>query len=164
MTERNPREVHHESWVERQIREASERGAFDDLPGLGKPLPGLHERKDELWWIRDKVEREGLSTEALLPEPLQLRKEIQRLPETVREMRSEQQVRDTAETLNRRVVEWLRAPSGPRIPVSRVDVEELVESWREQCGTSQESAPREGTPAVPQQAPWWRRLFRRGTA
>jgi hypothetical protein len=28
-----------ESTVEQQIREAQERGAFDDLPGKGKPLP-----------------------------------------------------------------------------------------------------------------------------
>jgi DnaJ family protein C protein 28 len=27
-----------EDWIDRQIREAQERGAFDDLPGRGKPL------------------------------------------------------------------------------------------------------------------------------
>jgi DnaJ family protein C protein 28 len=27
-----------ESWIEQQIREAQERGEFDDLPGKGKPL------------------------------------------------------------------------------------------------------------------------------
>ncbi len=27
-----------ESWIEQQIREAQERGAFDNLPGKGKPL------------------------------------------------------------------------------------------------------------------------------
>jgi DnaJ family protein C protein 28 len=27
-----------ESWIDQQIREAQERGAFDDLPGKGKPL------------------------------------------------------------------------------------------------------------------------------
>ena len=30
----------HESWVEKQIREAQERGEFDNLPGAGKPLSG----------------------------------------------------------------------------------------------------------------------------
>src|SRR5439155_7280479 len=30
---------HWESAVDRQIREAQERGAFDDLPGAGHPLP-----------------------------------------------------------------------------------------------------------------------------
>ena len=30
--------VQYESWIDRQIREAIERGAFDDLPSAGKPL------------------------------------------------------------------------------------------------------------------------------
>ena len=156
MTERKPPGVSFESWVDRQIREAAERGEFEDLPGLGEPLPAG--RRDELSWIRDKVEREGLSTEALLPEPLQLRREIERLPESVRPLRSEQQVRDVAETLNRRVVEWLRAPSGPRIPVSPVDVDALVQTWRDQRSPEPEPAA-SPEPAEPARAPWWRRLF-----
>lgn len=156
MAERKPPGTDFESWIDKQIREAAERGAFEDLPGLGKPLP--QRRQDELWWIRDKVEREGLSTEALLPEPLQLRREIERLPEAVRELRSEQQVRDLAETLNHRVVEWLRAPSGPRIPVSPVDVDALVQTWRDQQPPKPEPAAQE-QPAEPSRTPWWRRLF-----
>jgi hypothetical protein len=30
-----------ESLAERRIREAGERGEFDNLPGAGQPLPGL---------------------------------------------------------------------------------------------------------------------------
>lgn len=30
----------YESVVDRQIRQARERGEFDNLPGMGKPLPG----------------------------------------------------------------------------------------------------------------------------
>lgn len=157
MTERKPPGVDFESWVDKQIREAAERGDFEDLPGLGKPLRGLNGRHDELWWIRDKVEREGLSTEALLPEPLQLRKEIQRLPETVRDLHSERQVRDVAETLNTRVVAWLRAPSGPRVPVSPVDVEALVEQWREQRRPAPAPEPQQAQ--APRRTRWWRRLF-----
>jgi hypothetical protein len=41
MTERKPPGMRYEDWIERQIREAQERGAFDDLPGAGKPIPGL---------------------------------------------------------------------------------------------------------------------------
>jgi hypothetical protein len=33
----------YESWVDRQIREAIERGEFDNLPGQGKPIKGLQE-------------------------------------------------------------------------------------------------------------------------
>ncbi|MBL8926482.1 MAG: DUF1992 domain-containing protein, partial [Pseudonocardia sp.] len=39
----------HETFVERQIRLAQERGEFDDLPGNGKPLPGLDGPDDENW-------------------------------------------------------------------------------------------------------------------
>jgi hypothetical protein len=72
VTERRPRGVRVESWVERQIREAEERGAFDNLPGAGKPLPGLGKPHDEMWWIRQKMAREGVSADALLPESLKL--------------------------------------------------------------------------------------------
>ena len=41
MTERKPPGVSWESWIDRQIREAEERGAFADLPGAGMRIPDL---------------------------------------------------------------------------------------------------------------------------
>ena len=41
-----------ESPVEKAIREAQERGEFDDLPGAGKPLKDLGDPDDPLWWLR----------------------------------------------------------------------------------------------------------------
>ena len=38
MTDRKPPGVGFQTWVERQIREAMERGEFDNLPGKGKPI------------------------------------------------------------------------------------------------------------------------------
>ena len=38
MTERKPRDMTFRSWIDQQISEAEERGAFDNLPGTGKPL------------------------------------------------------------------------------------------------------------------------------
>ena len=61
MTARKPPDIPWESWVDRQIRESMERGEFDDLPGSGKPLAGLDEPDDELWWVKRKLEREGLA-------------------------------------------------------------------------------------------------------
>ncbi|MGH8914970.1 MAG: DUF1992 domain-containing protein [Acidimicrobiia bacterium] len=46
-----------ESLPERLIREAIEAGAFDDLPGSGKPLSGAGRPDDELWWVRSWVRR-----------------------------------------------------------------------------------------------------------
>ena len=39
------------------IREAIEKGEFDDLPGEGSPIPGAGRVDDELWWVRRWVER-----------------------------------------------------------------------------------------------------------
>ena len=83
----------YETLVERQIRLAQERGDFDDLPGKGKPLPGLDGPDDENWWLKGYLRREGLSTEPLLPTPLQLRREIERLPDTVAGLPDERAVR-----------------------------------------------------------------------
>ncbi|MGV9308285.1 DnaJ family domain-containing protein [Nonomuraea sp. NPDC003727] len=44
-----------ETLIDRQIREAQERGEFDDLPGAGKPLPNRDELNDELWWVKRKL-------------------------------------------------------------------------------------------------------------
>ncbi len=46
-----------ESTADRLIREAIESGDFDDLPGVGKPIPGAGQHDDEGWWIREWVKR-----------------------------------------------------------------------------------------------------------
>lgn len=52
---------HQTHWVEQQIRVAQERGAFDDLPGAGKPLTGLGTEHDPDWWLKKLVEREQVT-------------------------------------------------------------------------------------------------------
>jgi DnaJ-like protein len=130
MTERKPADLSFESWVERQIREATEAGEFDDLPGKGKPIPGLHRPYDELWWIRRKLASEGVSAAELLPVPLKLRREIERLPETIRLLHTEKAVREAIGDLNERIATHLRTPSGPAVPVRPVDPEPLIERWK----------------------------------
>lgn len=121
--------MQHESAVERTIREAIERGEFDDLPGKGKPLPQLEDPRED-WWIRGYVCREGVPSDALLPTGVQLRKEVERLPETVRDLPSEQAVRAVVAALNARVAAYVRAPEGPVLPVRRPDPDDLVATWR----------------------------------
>ena len=77
-----------ESPVERAIREAQERGEFDDLPGAGKPLPDLGDPDDPLWWLRRKAEREQLDLSLALPTALQLRKEAAAFPASLLDLRS----------------------------------------------------------------------------
>lgn len=159
MTERKPPGTTFESWVDRQIRTAQDRGDFDDLPGAGKPLPGAGQPVEEQWWVKDYLRREGLSGEALLPTPLRLRKEAERLSDTVRELPSEQAVREVAGDLNRRIVEHMRAPTGPRVAIALADVDEVVAGWRAaRAQTAAQSAPE---PVQAERKPRWWRRFRR---
>jgi hypothetical protein len=41
--------------VEKQIRDAIERGEFDNLPGAGRPLPTSDQGPG--WWLRRQLER-----------------------------------------------------------------------------------------------------------
>ena len=65
--------------VEVSIEQAIRRGDFDNLPGAGKPIPGLGTSTDPDWWIRRKIERERLT--GLGPPALTLRTEYASLAE-----------------------------------------------------------------------------------
>jgi len=131
-----------EPWVERLIREAQERGEFDDLPGTGKPLPSFQGQDDENWWIRGLIEREQLDMTAALPPQLALRKEAQVLPARIAQESSEQRVREVLEDFNARVRElWRRPVDGPMVVVRTVDVERLVEEWRTRRASARPAAP-----------------------
>ena len=118
-----------ESWVERQIREATERGEFDNLPGAGEPIPGLNGRDDENWWVKGFLEREKIPMP--LPTSLALRKEVAEINETVADVRDEQVVRTIVTELNRRILDsHRRRVDGPPIVVRPVDVEQVVAQWR----------------------------------
>ena len=110
MTERKPREISFASWVDQQVSEAAERGAFDNLPGAGKPLS---RRGGTDAWLQDYLRREGVSADELLPTPLRLRKEAERLAGSVQDLNSEDEVRTVVKGLNRRIAEWRRIPDGP---------------------------------------------------
>jgi hypothetical protein len=47
--------------AENRIREAIENGEFDDLPGLGKPIPDIDEPYDPMWWVKQWFRREKLA-------------------------------------------------------------------------------------------------------
>jgi hypothetical protein len=171
MTERKPGDVPVGNWVDQLIRAAQERGEFDDLPGAGKPLPDTGPL-DEDWWVRQKIRSENLPADALLPPALLLRKEVAGLPETARDLPTEEAVREAVREVNLRVAAWIRTPTGPVVPVAPADPDAVVASWR----AAREVPPSSG--AVPARRPgdtarqpadararrtsWWRRLRRRG--
>ena len=131
MTERKPPDISFVSWIDQQINEAAERGAFDNLPGAGKPLPKRPESDDGQAWLRDYLRREGVSGEEMLPTPLRLRKEMERLTATVQDLSSEGEVREVVAGLNRRIVEWRRIPVGPPLFLPLLDADAMVARWRD---------------------------------
>jgi hypothetical protein len=167
--------VRYRSVVDEQIERAQQRGEFDNLPGKGKPLPGLHGPDDELWWVRGYVEREGLSGDTLLPPELRLRKEVQRLPDLVRELGTEDAVREAVRELNLEIVHWIRNPSGPNIVLGPVNADRIVAGWREHRRARPPAPPSAsadapgvasaGVPAPaaePTRRRWWRGRRRAG--
>lgn len=119
----------YESRIDRMIREAEERGEFDNLPGAGRPLPGAGEHYDENWWLKAFVKRENIT--GALPPSLALRREIEDVAETVKRRTSEADVRAYVADLNDRVRRAQRGHlDGPSVVLSTVDEDEVVRSWR----------------------------------
>ncbi|MFI7450457.1 DUF1992 domain-containing protein [Nonomuraea sp. NPDC049714] len=129
MTERKPLGMPFETWVDRQIREAEERGEFDDLPGKGKPIPDLDKVGDDLWWVKQKLRAEGLSMP--LPPTLALRKEAEESLEAAAKARSEGEVRLIVNEINDKIRAAIRTGlSGPPLNLMPYDVERIVSEWR----------------------------------
>jgi Domain of unknown function (DUF1992) len=164
MTERKPPEKSFTSWIDQQIIEAEKRGVFDNLPGTGKPIPPREQTDYTQAWLREYLRREGVSSEELLPTPLKLRKESERLTAALPGLPSEQAVRDTVEQLNRRIMDWRRNSIGPPIFVPLVDEETMVSRWEQ--ARSADLAGATGPVVTDQEAPApaprgrWRRVGR----
>ncbi len=165
--------------MEKAIREAQERGEFDNLPGAGKPLRlGDPEYEDPDWWVKGLVQRENLDLSLAMPPAMVLRKEAAGFPESLLDLRTEEGVRAVLEDYNRRVrVDRLRPAIGPLPPLiaRTVDVDEVVEGWRElreqrraeaQTQASARRAEAEAaasavTSSAQTRRPWWRRVIGR---
>jgi hypothetical protein len=128
MTGRKPPGMSFETWIERQIRDAQERGEFDDLPTHGKPLKGVDGPADDLWWVKAWLQREGVS---FLPPALQLRKEVETCCEQAAEAPSEEALRASVAELNQRIIHANKTTiTGPPSSMMPIDVERLVARWR----------------------------------
>lgn len=148
---------HQHRWVEMQVRTAVERGDFDDLPGLGKPIEGLGGDHDPDWWVKRLVERERLH---LVPPAIALRTEDAELEARLDRLGSPEQVRRTVEDFNERVRHTLYSnPGGPPVLTAQRCVEAEVAAWQErrlarraadqaqeQDPTAQRSGPRRWWP------------------
>lgn len=128
MTERKPPGTSWESWIESQIRVAMEQGAFDNLPGAGKPLPNIDQEYDPLWWVKQLTKREQLS---LLPPSLELLRKVETELATLGKIPDETTVRRRIAALN---VEIARINAtvmeGPPTRLGTLDVDQVVAKWQ----------------------------------
>lgn len=147
-----------QTWVDLQIRQAMERGDFDDLPGAGKPIEGLGSEHDPDWWLKRLVERERIT---VLPPSVALRKEDAELDATLDVYAAEREVRAHVEDFNERVVRArYLLPEGPPLVTMPRDVDVTVAAWRERREARRAAQP---APAVPPaRRHWWNRLHKRG--
>ncbi|WP_432520819.1 DUF1992 domain-containing protein [Kineococcus sp. SYSU DK006] len=160
MSGRKPAGIRFEDWVERQVREATERGEFDGLRGSGKPLPGLDRPFSAEEWAADKARREGYDVSAMLPPALAMRREREVLVRDVVGLRSPGEVRAVVEDFNARVRElYLRPADGPLVVVAPLDATALLERW--EAARPPAPAPAPTAAPVPRRR-WWSRWSRRG--
>lgn len=116
-------------YVEISIQQAMRRGDFDNLPGTGKPIPGLTAPYDPDWWIRQKIEREQIT--GLGPPALTLRSEDAALDARLDAVVSERAVREILDDFNRRVIEARRQlRGGPPVVTALRDIDTEVARWQ----------------------------------
>ncbi|MEE1769147.1 DUF1992 domain-containing protein [Streptomyces sp. JV185] len=110
------------------MRESEQRGDISQLPGFGKPLESLGAPYDENWWIKQKMQREGVS---VLPPALALRKEAQDVAEAVSGARTEAEVRRMLTEVNEKIRAAIRRPPpGPLLNLKPFDIDAVVDEWR----------------------------------
>jgi len=150
-------EAQRAAFIENTIQQAIRRGEFDDLPGAGKPIEGLTERRDPDWWIRRKIERENLT--GLGPPALMLRVEHAEFEDRLDRLHREAEVREAVEDFNRRVIEARRQLlGGPPVVTPTREVEAEVQAWRERRDARHRrmTEPEPG-PTRPERFRMWRR-------
>src|SRR5580765_957683 len=97
MTPRKPPDRSWESWIEEQIQDAQRDGQFDRLEGKGRPIPGIQEPYDPLWWVKKLLEREKLS---MLPPALEVRAKADRMLDEVWSFPGEARVIERVAAIN----------------------------------------------------------------
>jgi hypothetical protein len=134
MTERKPPETSWETWIEAQIRVAMEDGAFDNLPGAGKPLPNIGQEYDPLWWQKQLVQREHIT---VLPPSLELLRKVKEELATIEQLHDEATVRCRVAALNVEIAKVnATVVEGPPTCLGALDVDQVVVQWRRRRSTN----------------------------
>ena len=128
MTERKPPGTSWETWIDAQIRVAREQGAFDNLPGAGKPLPNLDQEFDPDWWVKQLVQREEVS---VLPPSLELLRKVEKELAAIEKLHDEAAVRQRVATLNVEIAKVnATVMEGPPTRLGTLNVDQVVARWR----------------------------------
>ncbi len=154
---RGPTQAERAAAAEIAVQQAMRRGDFDNLPGAGKPLPGLNvdARHDPDWWMRRKIEREQLR--GIGPAAYTLRTEDAGLDETLDALHRPDEVRAAVEDFNARVIEARRQLlGGPPVVTALRDVDAELAAWE------QRRVDRRATAVDPTEPPRRRRWRGRG--
>ena len=129
MTQRKPPGTSRESWIDTQIRTAMEDGAFDNLPGAGKPLPNYGQEFDPLWWVKRLVQREQVN---VLPPALELLRKVETELAAIEKLEDEAAVRRHVAALNLEIAKVnATVVEGPPTRLSPLNVEQVVTRWRQ---------------------------------
>ena len=128
MTERKPAGTNFEPWIESQLRIAMEAGAFDNLPGAGKPLPNNLGQYDPDWWVKQLAQREQVS---MRPPSLELVRKVETELAAIEKLPDEAAVRRRAAALNVEIARFnATVVEGPPTSLATLDVDQVVARWR----------------------------------
>src|SRR5262245_12777339 len=128
MTERKPPGTSWETWIDAQIRVAKEQGAFDNLPGAGKPLPNIGDEYDPDWWVKQLVKREEVS---VLPPSLELLRKVEKELAAIEKLDDEATVRGRVAALNAEIAKVNRTVmEGRPSRLGKLNVDKVVARWR----------------------------------
>lgn len=124
MTERKPANVSFESWVGTQIQAAQDHGQFENLPGTGKPIPSDSALDGENWWVRKKMETEGLRypnlADDLLRRITEARNEACAAP-------TDAAARTIVDRMNSEIrTHRISPPPGPPLVLPLIDIDEVL--------------------------------------
>jgi DnaJ-like protein len=129
MTERKPPGMSWETWIDAQIRVAREQGAFDNLPGAGKPLPNIGDEYDPDWWVKQLLKREEVS---ILPPSLELLRKVEKELAALGQLDDEAAVRRRVAALNVEIAKVnATVMEGPPTRLGTLNADRVVERWRQ---------------------------------